>query len=209
LQRWRTRSTASPFIRSAHNRVERSTASRDGTTTDFPGIALIESDDNRITHSTLSHNGDLALFMEDSDRNHISHNKGRGNPEQGMIIEGDGNEIVANRMVGNGGGILITIVSRGGTAVGNVVRRNEVRDARQDGISVDRVPKRTLVSRNHVVGSGRFGIIVGHRSTTLTKNRAMRNGDLGIKAVEGVIDGGGNRASGNGDKRQCVNVKCR
>jgi hypothetical protein len=36
----------------------------------------------------------------------------------------------------------------------------------------------------------------------------VRNGDLGIEAVEGVIDGGGNRASENGDARQCVNVTC-
>jgi hypothetical protein len=43
----------------------------------------------------------------------------------------------------------------------------------------------------------------------LTKNRAVRNGDLGIEAVAGVTDGGRNRASGNGDARQCVNVKCR
>ncbi len=60
-----------------------------------------------------------------------------------------------------------------------------------------------------MVGSGRAGIGVGSPSTKLTKNRAVRNDGLGIKAVEGVIDGGGNRASGNGDPRQCVNVKCR
>jgi Right handed beta helix region len=158
----------------------------------------------------MSKNGDLALFMAASDRNVIRHNKARGNPEDGMIIEGDRNEIVRNRLVRNGGGILITTVSRRGTAVGNVVRRNEVRDARASGIGVDCCkPKRTRISRNYVVGSGRAGIGVGNPSTKLTKNRAVRNGGLGIEAVEGVIDGGGNRASGNGDPRQCVNVKCR
>jgi hypothetical protein len=35
------------------------------------------------------------------------------------------------------------------------------------------------------------------------------NDALGIEAVFGVIDGGGNLASGNGDPRQCVNVRCR
>jgi hypothetical protein len=111
--------------------------------------------------------------------------------------------------VRNGGGVLITTVTRGETAVGNVIRRNEVRKARAGGIAVDCcIPKRTLIKGNHVVGSGRAGIAVGNPSTTITKNRAVRNGGLGIKAVEGVIDGGGNRASGNGDPRQCVNVKC-
>ena len=36
---------------------------------------------------------------------------------------------------------------------------------------------------------------------TSPSNEARRNGDLGIDAVQGVIDGGGNRASGNGDPR--------
>jgi parallel beta-helix repeat protein len=195
--------------RSARTRVQRSSASRNGVGNSRPGIVLFESDDNRITGNAMSKNGDLGLFMAASDHNLIRHNRTRGHPEGGMIIEGDRNEIVRNRSARDGGGILITIVNRGGKAVGNVIRRNEVRDARAGGISVDRDVKRTLVSRNHVVGSGRGGIMVGSPSTTLTKNRAVRNGGLGIKAVEGVIDGGGNRARGNGDRRQCVNVRCR
>jgi parallel beta-helix repeat protein len=197
------------LVRSFRNRIERSTASRNGRPNNFPGIALIESDHNRITGNRMSGNADLGLFTEDSDDNLIRHNKTSGHPEGGMIIEGDRNEIVRNSSVREGGGILITIVSRGGKAVGNVIRRNEVRNARSNGIAVDRVPRRTLIKGNHVVGSGRSGIIVGNPSTTITKNRAVRNDGLGIKAVEGVIDGGGNRASGNGDRRQCVNVKCR
>lgn len=43
---------------------------------------------------------------------------------------------------------------------------------------------------------------------TLTANGADRNRDLGIEAVEQVKDGGGNRARGNGDPRQCVGVAC-
>jgi parallel beta-helix repeat protein len=36
----------------------------------------------------------------------------------------------------------------------------------------------------------------------------VRNADLGIEAVRGVIDGGGNRASGNGHGPQCRHVAC-
>jgi hypothetical protein len=36
----------------------------------------------------------------------------------------------------------------------------------------------------------------------------VRNGDLGIEAVRGVIDGGGNVARHNGDPRQCTNIAC-
>jgi parallel beta-helix repeat protein len=197
------------IFRSMRTHVQGGAASRNGVGESRPGIALVASDDNRITGNKLSGNGDLGLFMAAADRNLIRHNKTRGHPEGGMIIEGDRNEIVRNRSAQEGGGILITIVNRGGTAVGNVIRRNEVRDARAAGIAVDQAAERTLVKGNFVAGSGRSGIGVGSSSTTITNNRAVRNDRFGIEAVEGVTDGGGNRASGNGRARQCVNVRCR
>jgi len=36
----------------------------------------------------------------------------------------------------------------------------------------------------------------------------VRNADLGIEAVFGVIDGGGNRARANGNPLECTNVFC-
>jgi parallel beta-helix repeat protein len=53
------------------------------------------------------------------------------------------------------------------------------------------------------------GIEVGVSGATLTRNEANDNGDLGIEAVPATIDGGGNRASGNGNPAQCVGVACR
>lgn len=203
------------LFRSARTRVHGSSVSRNGVGRSRPGVALIESDNNRITGNTMSRNGDLGLYLEASDQNLIRHNRVRHNPEGGMIIDGNRNEIVRNRVVRGGGGIQITSVRRGGESVGNAIRRNVVRNVSPAGISVDPPPpnrtpiRRTLISRNLVVGSGRAGIIVGSRSTTIANNRALRNGGLGIRAVEGVIDGGGNRASGNGDPRQCLNVACR
>jgi parallel beta-helix repeat protein len=197
------------LFKSSRNKLIRNSARGNGLELDQGGISLNRSHHNRIKRNALRRNGDLGLFMEKSDHNRIRKNRMRGNPEGGMIIEGDRNRFARNRLRRNGGGILITIVSDRGRSVGNVVRRNRVRATRSSGISVDRVPKRTLLRRNRVRGSGRDGIIVGSRSTTITKNRAVRNGDLGIQAVDGVTDGGGNRASGNGDPRQCVNVRCR
>jgi parallel beta-helix repeat protein len=196
------------MFRAARSRVRRSTASENGLTTDFPGMALIESNNNRIARNTLSGNGDLGLFMVESNRNHIRYNAVRGNPEDGMIIHGDGNKIVRNRLSRNGGGILITIVTDHRRAVGNVIRRNRVRGARRDGIAIDSVPKRTLITGNRVFGSGGDGIDVESSKTKLSRNHARRNHDLGIEAVPGVIDGGGNKAHANGDPRQCTNVSC-
>jgi hypothetical protein len=39
-------------------------------------------------------------------------------------------------------------------------------------------------------------------------NHADDNGDFGIDAVSGVVDLGGNTASGNGNPLQCRNVFC-
>jgi hypothetical protein len=38
-------------------------------------------------------------------------------------------------------------------------------------------------------------------------NTAFGNGDYGIEAVRGAR-GGGNRASGNGNPEQCLNIAC-
>ncbi len=67
---------------------------------------------------------------------------------------------------------------------------------------------RSLLKRNVAKGAEDDGFDIGSRSTTLTRNRAVNNGDLGIEAVPGVNDGGGNRAHGNGDPLQCTNVVC-
>jgi parallel beta-helix repeat protein len=196
------------LFRASRNRVIRNTARANGFQFDQGGIALNRSHHNLVKRNVMRHNDDLGLFMEASDENRIAHNRSRGHREGGMIIEGDRNVISRNHSSNEGGGILITLVTDDGRALGNVVRRNHVRAARASGIAVDSAPRGTVLSRNHVFGAGRSGIIVGSRSTTLTRNEARRNGDLGIKAVVGVTDGGGNRASGNGDPRQCTNVSC-
>ena len=195
------------LFRSSRNTLIRNSARANGLQLDQGGISLNRSHHNLIKRNDLRRNGDLGLFMEISDQNQTRKNRMRGNPEGGVIAEGRGNVFNRNRIVRGGGGILITKITDHG-AVGNVVRRNMVRNVRAAGIAVDPRPKRTVIKRNHVVGSGRAGIGVGSPSTTITRNRAVRNDGLGIKAVEGVIDGGGNIARHNGDPRQCVNVTC-
>jgi hypothetical protein len=85
-----------------------------------------------------------------------------------------------------------------------VVRRNG-----GDGFVVRSTDHHSLLAGNLARRSGDDGFDVESSSTKLARNRAVGNDDLGIEAVFGVIDRGGNRASGNGDPRQCVNVRCR
>ena len=52
------------------------------------------------------------------------------------------------------------------------------------------------------------GIEIRAVGTRLRDNGALDNRLLGIDAVAGVTDLGGNRAHGNGDPLQCRNVFC-
>jgi parallel beta-helix repeat protein len=195
------------LVDSARNRVRGNFASRNAGPDSGVGIVLFESHNNRIAHNTVVDNAELAVHLLRSDRNRIGQNRVRDHREGGILVEGRANEVVRNRLVRDG--ILISIFTTGGRAVGNLVARNHVRGSRRNGISVDPVPRGTVIRRNHVFGSGRDGINVLSSRTTLARNEARHNQGLGIRAAEGVIDGGGNRARGNGDPRQCVNVTCR
>jgi len=66
----------------------------------------------------------------------------------------------------------------------------------------------TLLEGNLVTAANDDGLDVDSPSTTLTGNLALHNGDLGIEAVAGVIEGGKNHAHGNGNPAQCVNITC-
>jgi parallel beta-helix repeat protein len=169
------------LFRSSRNRVVGNSAHANGLQLDQGGISLNRSHHNLVKRNALRRNGDLGVFMEKSDHNHIRKNRMARNPEGGIIAEGDGNVFSRNRLTG-GDGVLITIVNRGEKAVGNVVRRNYVRGARRAGIAVDRVPKRTTLRRNRVVGAGGDGIIIGGPTTKLIANRAVRNDGDGIDA---------------------------
>jgi hypothetical protein len=67
---------------------------------------------------------------------------------------------------------------------------------------------RTLLRHNRTRYNAGDGIRVGAPQTTLVRNIARHNGDLGIEAVAGVTDGGENRAALNGNPAQCVGVVC-
>jgi parallel beta-helix repeat protein len=89
------------------------------------------------------------------------------------------------------------------------VIKNHVSNARIDGIYTDLWRGSELVG-NVATNNGDDGIeISAETGVVLTRNTANDNGDFGIEAVPGVSDGGGNKASGNGNPLQCLNVFCR
>jgi large repetitive protein len=194
-----------------------------------PGIHVDDSTDNLIKVNRLSSNGPAILV--EANRNEMRENRvsrgggilvGPGNrnviarnhvarAQESISATGRENLIARNVVVdARGRGISLGVDFADGPDFGgvdNVLRRNVVKGSGGDAFLVNHEGSYVL-NRNVAKRAGDDGFDIESRSTRLAKNRATRNAALGIKAVKGVIDGGGNRASGNGDRRQCVHVKC-
>ena len=193
------------------------------------GIVTFESSRNLIKGNRFVRNADEGILMEGGarfqirrnsfvqdditlgpgSRNVISHNR-ISRPHDGIRIEDVHENLVLFNVVVDARHVGITLGIHdpfiGGAR--NVVGGNIVKRSRVDGIVVVKKDHGSLLTENIVIGSGDDGFDVDSPTTTLTGNRARRNGDLGIEAVFGVIDSGANRAGGNGDPRQCLNVTC-
>jgi parallel beta-helix repeat protein len=195
-----------------------------------PGIHVADSSHNLIKRNVFSRNAP-GILLEQADRNRVRRNRFARNSASVVVAPGTGNAIARNRISKGGDGIAIEkghrnlvarndIVGPRGNGVylalnrpsigghDNLVRRNFVRGSGGDAFLVRGEDRHSRLKRNIAVGSGDDGFDIESRSTKLTRNKARRNRDLGIEAVRGVIDGGGNKASGNGDLRQCTNIAC-
>jgi parallel beta-helix repeat protein len=194
-----------------------------------PGIHVVDSPDNFIKGNEFSRNSP-AIAVE-ADRNRVRRNSFVREGGAIIVAPGSRNVIARNRVARGGDGIaiekgrgnlvarnVIIDVSFDGIRLGldhppiggahNVVRRNRVKESGRDGFVVSETDGHSLLRRNVAKRAGDDGFDVESRTTKLTDNRAVRNADLGIEAVRGVIDGGGNEASGNGDPRQCTHIVC-
>jgi parallel beta-helix repeat protein len=195
------------------------------------GIVTFESSRNVIKGNLFSRNDDEAFLMEGGDRFRVTRNRFVRNGGGITLGPGSRNVITRNRVSRGREGIriekghgnlvarnVVLAARRAGIRLGihkpsiggahNVVRRNVVRDSAVDGFLVGKKDAHSLLLGNIAKGAGDDGFDVGSRSAKLTSNRAVGNADLGIEAVFGVIDGGGNRASGNGNPLECTNVFC-
>jgi hypothetical protein len=139
-----------------------------------------------------------------------------GDPDSGgfgIVLEGASHSVVVRNTVVGGRGPGISVGVEGDASqlppVANVVSRNVVKRNRADGIAVLGVARDTTVERNVASANGADGIHVLSPFTTVARNTADRNAAYGLEAVAGVIDGGGNRARGNGNPAQCAGVVCR
>jgi Right handed beta helix region len=143
-------------------------------------------------------------------RNVIARNRILGTGSGGVFIEKGRGNLVARNLVARArsAGIHLGIKNPLIGGANNTVRRNLVRGSRDDGFLVDKKDGHSLLRRNRARHNGGDGFDIKSRSAKLTGNSAVRNSDLGIQAVAGVSDGGGNVARHNGDRRRCTHVAC-
>jgi hypothetical protein len=153
-----------------------------------PSIRL-EGDDNRV----IRNRGVASLVLNGADRNFVAHNQ-IGAPDPSVSLD-------------EPPGLQVGLED---PAIGNAIVDNDVSEVALPfpGIWVGAGSVWTQVLRNHSEGNPGDGILVEEHGTLVRGNVANGNAKLGINAP-GVSDGGGNRASGNADARQCVGVVCR
>lgn len=158
------------------------------------GVLLIEAVGNEVSHNTITDSG--------------SADPGVGG--FGILFDGSDDNLVKGNVVtgARGPAIWVTTLESSGTSDGNVISGNRVESSHLEAIWVDSTAMNTMLDGNRSSGNALDGFTVEAPSTTLTHNTANDNGSLGIYAVPGVIDGGGNRASGNGDPDQCIGIMC-
>jgi parallel beta-helix repeat protein len=159
------------------------------------GITLVAgSDGNTITDNVIKadiavSNFSIGISLSDSSHNVLLRNTTLGNRVGFEVNSGSGNWLVDNRSVDT--------------------TRPVREEADADGFRVEAGANGTLLAFNHASRAADDGIDVEASGTFLLRNTANRNADLGIEATEGVTDLGGNRASGNGNPLQCLNIVCR
>jgi parallel beta-helix repeat protein len=183
------------------------------------GILLESADDALVTFNRIEGNADNLVLLGNRNRavaNIVSDAAGCGDGcGYDISVEaGAGNQVVANLVSGGAhDGIRLDSFEPDDRPVTDtLVHANFVRGAAVDGISVgtetDNAVPGTRITANRTKANGDDGIDVRRAGTLLRANVANRNRDLGISAVPGVLDGGGNRAARNGDPAQCAGVRC-
>jgi hypothetical protein len=170
------------------------------------GIEIGDTAGSVVTHNeSYGNRGGIAGSMASNSL--FEDNSSHDNRTWGMLLmTATGVRLADNRVADNGAeGILLSDDIDGDEFV-----NNQVSGSGADGILLtgDNIGS-NLFERNRSDGNGDDGIDLDGPGSTLTRNTANFNADLGIEAVPGVTNGGGNKARGNGNPAQCLNVTCK
>jgi parallel beta-helix repeat protein len=127
---------------------------------------------------------------------------GRSTASGFVIFDSTATTVAQNQVTNSNAGLNVAGVSAGTHVLGNIPTAN------RQGIFVGTATTGNVLERN-LASSNQFdGMSVQSPSSVLTGNVAYLNGALGIRAVNGVTDGGGNRAFGNAQGQCSPTIAC-
>lgn len=167
------------------------------------GIQLLRSRHTVVRDNDVLANVTDGITLVDSSHNLVSGNTSRSNFGSGIAVTGGARNAIVSNVISNNDDSGIAVHS----GVATILSRNEVfHNWRGVFVGLDAV--RSVLHANDVADSiGGDGIHVEAPRTVLRANGSDDNVGWGIWAVDGAIDAGGNRASGNG-AGECLNVEC-
>ena len=183
----------------------------------------LTGDGNYVGRNYMLSSGTIGFDIAGNDV-YLWGNRVTGQPEDGIVVDGDNSLIVFNKVLGCSGfdGITVTGYTTFAKVALNTVTGCDTGIAMAgagdhahlqssdvsgncDGLFI--TDPTALVKRNNAHNNTCSGIATGVAGVTLRENGADNNGSIGIDAVIGTIDGGGNHASGNPDG-DCFVVVC-
>lgn len=198
----------SEHVRVAHNSIAAGDTPGEHASGDANGIGLFDgSHRNQVEHNTITGHGWVGLVVEHGDGNEVRANRIVGN-NGGLVFDGDRNRIVHNTVtdaVGACDGCGLGISFEGGR--GNLIEGNTVERTREAGIRLAAFEPFTSAAvgntaRLNVVREARLdGILVESTATdsVLERNSASRNRDDGIDVERPETVLTGNTADANRD----------
>ena len=147
----------------------------------FDGMSVTFSWDTTIRRSVFAHNGVSGINELASLGSDYDRNVAVGNALHGITIsQSEGFTMNGNEASGNGG----------------------------DGINLGFWAVDAALEGNRTSGNVEAGVRIDEPGNSIRRHAAFANGGTGIAAVAGTVDGGRNRAAGNG-AGDCTNVACR
>lgn len=179
---------------------------RAGGSTNDDAFRVYDSHRNRLLDNVAHGAGDSGIFLARSHDNVIQGNDLQFNVGGIELDASNGNRIEGND-ASHSGAIAIEISD----SLANTVVANAASSSGARGIEVTGAApggEGNLLEGNFANSNNGSGIVVSAAGHTLKTNLAKENNGWGIHVPGGTIDGGGNRAFGNGEAAQCFGIVC-
>jgi hypothetical protein len=190
--------------------VDRSTGSDNDSqglvATNAPGIVVDRGEyhGNGFSGPNIFANDDSAV---------VRRTRANGNGIVGIAVQFGSDDVLLEDVVASGNGVAQTNNCNCGIFAGNGVTgirvvRTVTKDNRWLGVWFAGSTTGGTIAKSHSSSNGFDGVLVDSAGNRLAGNHANFNGDYGIEAAPGTIDGGQNKAHHNGNPQQCTGVSC-